>query len=179
MHTLMSTTPDVTDMTDMTDVTDVTDALDALDALDASDVPEAFWSVQPIRVTTASVTEKSRGAARAHTTIARVLLGGVVLQIFFAGLAIFGVSGFLPHMILGPVVILGSLALPLVAWRGHLGAALTHRSWLVFALMLAQGLLIDVGRLIPFIAAFHPVNAMLLVLLLASMAHLNRANQVN
>ena len=78
MHTLMSTTPDVTDMTD---VTDVTDALDALDALDASDVPEAFWSVQPIRVTTASVTEKSRGAARAHTTIARVLLGGVVLQL--------------------------------------------------------------------------------------------------
>ena len=173
MHTLMSTIPETPDVTDMTD------ALDALDALDASDVPEAFWSVQPIRVTTAPVAETTRGAARAHTTIARVLLGGVVLQIFFAGLAIFGVSGFLPHMILGPVVILGSLALPLVAWRGHLGAALTHRSWLVFALMLAQGLLIDVGRLIPFIAAFHPVNAMLLVLLLASMAHLNRANQVN
>ena len=170
MRTLMSTTPEAPDVTDVTDVAN---------ALDASDVPEAFWSVQPIRVTTASVTEKSRGAARAHTTIARVLLGGVALQIVFAGLAIFGVSGFLPHMILGPVVILGSLALPLVAWRGHLGAALTHRSWLVFALMLVQGLLIDVGRLIPFIAAFHPVNAMLLVLLLASMAHLNRANQVN
>ena len=167
MRTLMSTTPETPDVTD---------------ALDAVEVPEAFWSVQPVHVTTAPVTETTRGAARAHTTIVRVLLGGVALQIFFAGLAIFGVSGFLPHMILGPVVILGSLALPLVAWRGHLGAALTHRSWLVFALMLVQGLLIDAGRLIPFIAAFHPVNAMLLVLLLASMAHLNRvsrASQVN
>lgn len=176
MRTLMSTTPEAPDVTDVTDVTDVANALDA------SDVPEAFWSVQPIRVTATPVTEKAHRAARAHTLIARVLLGGVALQIFFAGLAIFGVSTFLPHMILGPVVILGSLALPLVAWRGHLGAALTHRSWLVFALMLVQGLLIDAGRLIPFIAAFHPVNAMLLVLLLASMAHLNResrANQVN
>jgi hypothetical protein len=173
MRTLMSTTPEAPD---------VTEATDATDAFDAVEVPEAFWSVQPVRVTTAPAAETTRGAARAHTTIARVLLGGVALQIFFAGLAIFGVSGFLPHMILGPAVILGSLALPLVAWRSHLGAALTHRSWLVFALMLVQGLLIDAGRLIPFIAAFHPVNAMLLVLLLASMAHLSsvsRANQVN
>ena len=139
------------------------------------EAPETSWSVQPVHVTTTAVREVSRGAAQAHAVIARVLLGGVALQIFFAGMAIFGVSSFLPHAILGPVVILGSLALPLVAWRGRLGAALTHRSWLVFALMILQGLLIDAGRLIPVIAAFHPLNAMLLVLLLASMAHLSRA----
>lgn len=113
-------------------------------------------------------------AATAHTTIARLLLGGVMLQIFFAGLGIFGVSTFLPHMILGPLVILGSLALPLVAWRGHLAPSLRHRSWLLFGLMILQGLLIDVGRIIPLVAAFHPVNAMLLVLLVASMARLTR-----
>ena len=142
---------------------------------EAPEASETSWSVQPVHVTATAVREMSHGAARAHVVIARVLLGGVALQIFFAGMAIFGVSSFLPHMILGPVVILGSLALPLVAWRGRLGAALTHRSWLVFALMITQGLLIDAGRLIPFIAAFHPLNAMLLVLLLASMARLNRA----
>jgi hypothetical protein len=113
-------------------------------------------------------------AARAHVVIARILVGGVTLQIFFAGLGVFGVSSFLPHMILGPLVILGSLALPLVAWRGHLGAALLRRSWLVFGLMIFQGLLIDAGRFIPLIAAFHPVNAMLLVLLVASMARITR-----
>jgi len=115
------------------------------------------------------------GAARAHIVITRALLGGVALQILFAGMAIFGVSSFLPHAILGPLVILGSLALPLIAWRGRLGTTLTHRSWLVFALMILQGLLIDAGRLVHVIAAFHPLNAMLLVLLLASMAHLSRA----
>ena len=114
-------------------------------------------------------------AALAHRLVARVLLGGVTLQIFFAGLGVFGVASFLPHMILGTLVILGSLALPLIAWRGHLPPALHHRSWLVVGLMLLQGLLIDAGRLIPFIAAFHPVNAMLLVLLVASMANLSRA----
>jgi uncharacterized protein DUF6220 len=114
-------------------------------------------------------------AARAHIVIVRILLGGVTLQIFFAGLGVFGVSSFLPHMILGTLVILGSLALPLVAWRGHLGATLLRRSWLVFGLMILQGLLIDAGRIIPLVAAFHPVNAMLLVLVIASMAHITRA----
>jgi uncharacterized protein DUF6220 len=113
-------------------------------------------------------------AATAHIAIVRILLGGVTLQIFFAGLGVFGVSSFLPHMILGTLVILGSLALPLVAWRGHLGASLLRRSWLVFGLMILQGLLIDAGRVIPLIAAFHPVNAMLLVLLVASMARITR-----
>ena len=138
--------------------------------------PEATQPVTPTTVsvapqTIAAIPVRSR-AARAHIVIARILLGGVTLQIFFAGLGVFGVSGFLPHMILGPLVILGSLALPLVAWRGHLGATLLRRSWLVFGLMILQGLLIDAGRVIPLVAAFHPVNAMLLVLLVASMARI-------
>jgi hypothetical protein len=43
--------------------------------------------------------------------------------------------------------------------------------------MLVQGLLIDVGRLIPFVAAFHPVNAMLLVLFVASMARITASSR--
>lgn len=121
-------------------------------------------------ITVTSVTRSH--AARVYVVVARVLLGGVALQIFFAGLGIFTASGFLPHMILGPLVILGSLALPLIAWRGRLETSLAQRSWLIFALMIVQGLLIDAGRLIPLIGAFHPVNAMLLVLLVASVARL-------
>ena len=146
MHTLISTPPEATQ------------------PITAATVPVAPQTVAAI----------PRRAARAHIIIARILLGGVTLQIFFAGLGVFGVSSFLPHMILGPLVILGSLALPLVAWRGRLGTALLRRSWLVFGLMILQGLLIDAGRIIPLIAAFHPVNAMLLVLLVASMARITR-----
>ncbi|HEX8995137.1 MAG TPA: DUF6220 domain-containing protein [Ktedonobacterales bacterium] len=108
-------------------------------------------------------------AARWHRGIARVLFGCLVVQLFFAGLGVFGVTGFLPHAILGSVIILGSFALPLIAWRGRLGSALTRRSWLLAALMVLQGLLIDAGRVSHVITALHPVNAMLLVLLTFSM----------
>jgi hypothetical protein len=135
--------------------------------------PITSASVPVASQTIAAIPVRSR-TARAHVVIARILLGGVTLQIFFAGLGVFGVSSFLPHMVLGTLVILGSLALPLVAWRGHLGATLQRRSWLVFGLMILQGLLIDAGRIVPLVAAFHPVNAMLLVLLVASMARITR-----
>jgi Family of unknown function (DUF6220) len=123
----------------------------------------------PVEMSIALPVPRHRAAA-AFTVVARILLGGVALQIFFAGLGVFGVSSFLPHMILGPLVILGSLVLPLIAWRGHLRAAVQHRAWLIFALMLLQGLLIDAGRFVHLIAAFHPVNAMLLALLVAGAA---------
>jgi hypothetical protein len=105
----------------------------------------------------------SRGN-RWHRRMARLLLGGIALQIFFAGLGVFGVTDFLPHAILGSLVIGGSLALPIIAWRGHLARAVTRLSWLLMGLMLLQGLLIDLGRVSHIISALHPVNAMLLVL---------------
>lgn len=111
-----------------------------------------------------------RRAARMHRLLARVLLGGVTLQIFFAGLGVFGVSSFLPHAILGSVVILASFALPTVAWRAHLNPSIIRRSWLLAGLMILQGLLIDIGRIVHIVAALHPVNAMLLVLLTYSLA---------
>jgi hypothetical protein len=98
-----------------------------------------------------------------------MLLGCLALQLFFAGLGIFTGAGFLPHAIMGSTIIAASFALPLIAWRGRLQPALARRSWLLAALMILQGLLIDAGRLVPAISALHPVNAMLLVLLTFSM----------
>lgn len=112
----------------------------------------------------------ARRVERAHRLIARVLLGGLALQLFFAGLGVFGVTTFLPHAILGTLVVLASWALPLIAWRGHLQPAPVRLSWLLTGLMMLQGLLIDLGRLVPAIAALHPVNAMLLVLVTYTLA---------
>lgn len=109
-------------------------------------------------------------AARAHLLIARVLLGALALQLFFAGLGVFGISSFLPHVILGTLIVLATFALPLIAWRGHLEKALVRGSWLLAGLMVLQGLLIDAGRFVPAISALHPVNAMLLVLVTYSLA---------
>ena len=124
---------------------------------------------------------RRRTAERAHILVARVLLAALGLQIFFAGAALFGVKllgahSFTMHALFGPLVILGSLSLPLVAWRGHLDRATIRRSWLLFGLMLVQGLLIDLSRyVLPLIGAFHPLNAMLLVLVTYSFARHRRA----
>lgn len=111
-----------------------------------------------------------RRPARAHRLIARMLLGALALQLFFAGLGVFGITSFLPHAILGTLVVATSFSLPLVAWRGRLESALVRRSWLLAGLMVLQGLLIDAGRIVPAVSALHPVNAMLLVLVTYSLA---------
>ena len=103
-------------------------------------------------------------SARVYRLLARVLLGALAVQLFFAGLGVFNITSFTPHAILGTIIVLASFAMPIVAWRGQLGTAILRRSWLLVALMLVQGLLIDAGRLVPVVSALHPVNAMLLVL---------------
>lgn len=135
-------------------------AIAAPDATRTSATPAAPASHVVI---TAAPARTSRGE-RAHIIISRLLLGGITLQIFFAGLGIFTAVGFLPHAILGALVISSSVALPIVAWRGHLDRSIQRVSWLLVGLMILQGLLIDAGRLAPAISALHPVNAMLLVL---------------
>ena len=124
----------------------------------------------PTPVIVAPTRRSTRRANQWHRRIARALLGGLALQLFFAGLGVFGITTFLPHMILGTGIVVASLALPMVAWRGHLEATVQRLSWLLAGLMLLQGLLIDLGRVAPVISALHPVNAMLLVLLTYSLA---------
>lgn len=166
MRTLLSSTPEVTEAMYQS-INQSTIQPDN----DAAIQEMLNYQLSPVTVTP----RRESQAARAHVVVARVLLGGVALQIFFAGLGVFAVASFLPHAILGSLVILGSLALPLIAWRGHLSQSVQRRSWLVFGLMILQGLLIDAGRLVHLIAAFHPVNAMLLVLFVASLARITRS----
>jgi hypothetical protein len=119
----------------------------------------------------ASAEKRANGgrAERAHRILARVLLGALALQFFFAGLGVFGVYSFLPHAILGALTILTSFVMPFIAWRGRLERSRLLRSWLLAGLMIFQGLLIDLGRVWPLVAAFHPANAMLLALLTFSL----------
>lgn len=113
---------------------------------------------------------------RIHRVVARVVLGGIALQVLFAGIAIFGVYSFLPHQIFAPILILGSFSLPVLAHVGHLDAWVIRRSWLLAGLMIVQGLLIDAGRLVQAVSALHPVNAMLLVIVTYTLAVRPRTN---
>lgn len=133
-----------------------------------------YIDVEPdVAILTPAASERSTRnnarAAKAHRLIARMLLGALAFQLFFAGLGVFQVYTFMPHAILGATIILTSFSLPIIAWRGRLERARVWRSWLLAGLMIVQGLLIDVGRIVPLVAAFHPVNAMLLVLITFSL----------
>jgi hypothetical protein len=108
---------------------------------------------------------------RAHVIVVRVLLVGIFVQVFFAGLGIFTPVGFFPHLILGTILVASSLSMPILAGIGHLGQSVIRRSWLLAGLMILQGLLIDAGRLgLVYVSALHPVNAMLLLLITLSLA---------
>ena len=108
-------------------------------------------------------------SAEIHRYVARVLMAGIAVQFFLAGLGVFGITSFLPHIIFGTLVVVASFALPIIAWRGHLPKATQRRSWLLAGLMILQGGLIDAGRVIPIISAFHPVNAMIIALVTFSL----------
>lgn len=112
----------------------------------------------------------ARRAALAHRLIARILLGALAVQLFFAGLGVFGLATFQMHIVLGTAIVLGSFALPVLAWRGRLDRGTTRLSWLLAGLMMLQGALIDVGRVVHVVSAFHPVNAMLLILVTFTLA---------
>jgi hypothetical protein len=114
---------------------------------------------------------RSLRLARAHVLVARVLLVGIFVQVFFAGLGVFTPVGFFPHVILGTTLVALSFSLPILAGLGHLGQSTIKRSWLLAGLMILQGLLIDAGRLgLVYVSALHPVNALLLMLVTLSLA---------
>jgi hypothetical protein len=121
--------------------------------------------------TTAHVHQRSIRLARAHVLVARLLLVGIFVQVFFAGIGVFTPVGFLPHAILGTALVASSFSLPILAGIGHLGHSTIKRSWLLLGLMILQGLLIDAGRLgLVYISALHPVNALLLLLTTLNLA---------
>lgn len=116
--------------------------------------------------------------------LAWVIFAVVVLQFFLAGLGVFEVNEFGPHAITGVLVVLASLILLVVA----IAAAATHSlTWgrvgltaLFFVLMILQALLVFVWREggPGVIAALHPVNGLLLLIVAYTLARGWRLRQM-
>lgn len=101
--------------------------------------------------------------ARLHFWLARAILGGIALQIFFAGLGLFSRLGFAAHAAFAPMLFVATLALPIIGRLAGLDRSLIMRSWALVGLMIVQGLLIDLGRWVWLpISSLHPLNALAL-----------------
>ena len=97
-------------------------------------------------------------ARRVHRVFNHIVLIGVPLQFYAAGLAAFGAASFAMHARLGQLMIVAALLSFLVALFARRAGASVSRALVLFALVLAQPILAFAPRATaPWISAVHPV----------------------
>jgi hypothetical protein len=99
-----------------------------------------------------------------HQWLARIFLAGLVLQFYLATAPMFGVGlSFAPHRMLGFALTILVILFPVLALAGRLGRKLIGFSILLVFLTIVQAILPSLRGNIPWIAALHPVNALALM----------------
>jgi len=117
--------------------------------------------------------------ALTHLRVSQAVFAGIILQVFFAGLGLFSSAGFLAHALFAPALGAITLTLPLLARLGRVQRPVVMRSWGLLGLMLAQGLLIDLGRWVWMpVSSLHPVNALALILVAYTLARRGAADRL-
>lgn len=103
------------------------------------------------------------GMARAHRAVGWGFFALVVLQFFLAGVGIFGAGTFDAHVLNATLLQVLSLVLVLVAVAGRLGRDVVAMSALLFVVVGVQGALPLLRDDAAFVAALHPVNALVVL----------------
>jgi hypothetical protein len=116
-----------------------------------------------------------------HQGLARIFLAGLLLQFYLAGAAMFGVGSFEPHRMLGSALTMLVILFPVLALVGRLGRRLVGLSFLLLLLTIVQVMLPSLRGSASWIAALHPVNALALMGISATIRRYDRtkALQVN
>jgi hypothetical protein len=95
-----------------------------------------------------------------------VLVVGLVLQVFLAGLGVFdSPTFFLTHRDTGYALGLLALAVLIIAAIARAGRAQIGRLALIFGLFVLQSVLVELRESAPAVAALHPLNGFLILLL--------------
>jgi hypothetical protein len=110
---------------------------------------------------------------RAHQSLSWIILVCCVLQFFYAGLAVFGVTDFGLHALGGAVLVLLALLNLGLAFANR---PLLKRTALFLGLMIVQGGLVHLRDSLPIIAAIHPVNGLALLYVAYGLARAPRPN---
>ena len=109
-----------------------------------------------------------------RTCIATYLLA-LTLQFYAAGLAIFGVTSFVPHAMLGYGLVIGALTLATLTAAARLSRRAKMLAFGLVPLTVLQPVLALVPRAdAPAIAALHAVNALLIIVVAAMVARESR-----
>jgi hypothetical protein len=116
-----------------------------------------------------------RVISQTHQWAARLFLVGLLLQFYLASTPIFGAGSFQPHRMLGGALTALVLLFPVLALAGRLGRQLIGLSILLGVLAIVQAMLPSLRGTAPWIAALHPVNALVLMGISARLARNGRA----
>ena len=108
-----------------------------------------------------------RNVARALSlAIAWLLVAGLFVQVFLAGLGVFASpADFITHQNFGYALELLPLLLVVTGLLGRLGRRFVGLAGLIFGLFLLQSVFVGVRVDAPTIAALHPVNGFVILLL--------------
>ena len=101
-----------------------------------------------------------RGVTTAYHWLALLITIGIVVQVFLAGLGIFGAESFDAHEGFGWSLHTAAILLFLLALIGPRTRAAIGMSFGLLALMTVQILLVGARDDTPWLAAFHPVLAL-------------------
>lgn len=103
----------------------------------------------------------TRYAGLAYRGMIWLFVAGVVVQVFLAGLGVFGPKkDFGLHLTFALLLFVLALVLPLAALAGRLGRRVIGLSFLILALFFLQSVFVQLRADMPYLAALHPVNAL-------------------
>ena len=113
-----------------------------------------------------------RSIARSvHLGLAWLLVAGLLVQVFLAGLGVFrGSASFATHRDFGYLLELLPFVLLIVGLVGRLGRRPAALAAAIFGLFILQSVFVALRSTAPEVAALHPVNGFLIVLLAVVLA---------
>jgi hypothetical membrane protein len=110
-------------------------------------------------------------ARTVHRGLAWLLVAGLVVQVFLAGLGVFaGASNFETHRNVGFLLQAAPFFMAIAAWLGKLGRRDVVLAVVIFLLFFVQSFLLLARDSVPAVAALHPVNGFLILWLTAHVA---------
>ena len=100
-----------------------------------------------------------------HMVLAWLLVVGLVVQVWLAGRGVFDTTGFEPHRSLGYTLSLLPVLMLILGVVGGMGRRVALLAFAIFALMILQSVLVVLRDSYPAVAALHPVNGFVILLL--------------
>ena len=100
-----------------------------------------------------------------HFVLAWLLVVGLVVQVWLAGRGVFDTTGFDAHRSFGFTLSLLPVLLLILGVLGGMGRRVGWLAFAIFVLFIVQSVLVAVKATYPAVAALHPVNGFLILLL--------------